>query len=94
MEQISDKDYKLEILLELLKNNSHIRALAKDIETNHMTVLRKIKELSEENAIDYKQEGKNKTYFLKKTIEARNYVMMAENYKLLQLLIKYPHLRL
>ncbi|MFH0836857.1 MAG: nucleotidyltransferase domain-containing protein [Candidatus Aenigmatarchaeota archaeon] len=93
MEHISYRDYKFEIVLELLKNQSHIRALAKDIGTNHMTILRKIKELSDDNVIDYKQEGKNKTYFLKKSIEARNYVMMAENYKLLQLLTKYPQLR-
>jgi len=90
---MEQKDYKLEIVNELLRANIHIRALAKKIDTNHMTILRKMKELFEENVVDYKEEGKNKVYFLKKTSEARVYVFMTEQYKLIQLLKKYPHLR-
>lgn len=91
MEQI---DYKLEIVNQLLNNEGHIRDIARRLNTNHMIIVRKIKELSNENVVDFKEEGKNKTYFLKKSIEAKNYVFMAENYKLNRLLKKYPNLRL
>lgn len=90
---MEQKDYKLEIVNELLNNENHIRGLAKKLNTNHMTIVRKAKELAKDNAVDYKQEGKNKTYFLKKTIEAKNYAFSAENYKLNKLLKKYPALR-
>jgi len=91
MEQI---DYKLEIVNQLLYNEGHIRDIARRLNTNHMIVVRKIKELSFENVVDFKEEGKNKTYFLKKSIEAKSYVNMSENYKLNKLLKKYPNLRL
>lgn len=90
---MEQKDYKLEIVNELLKNKGHIRGIAKSLNTNHMSISRKIKMLSKENVVDYEQEGKNKTYFLKKSAEARSYVFMAENYKLIKLLRKYPNLR-
>jgi len=93
MLHMEQKDYKLEIVNELLKNDNHIRGIAKILGTNHMIIARKIKELSRENAVDYRQEGKNKTFFLKKSAEARAYVFMAENYKLINLLKKYPDLR-
>ena len=64
----------MEIINELLKNNNHIRGMAKNINTNHMNIIRRIKELSKENVVDYKEFGKNKTYFLKKTIESKNYI--------------------
>jgi len=90
---MEQKDYKLEIVNELLNNENHIRGIAKKLNTNHMTIVRKTKELAKENVVDYKEEGKNKTYFLKKTVEAKNYVFSAENYKLNKLLKKYPALR-
>jgi len=93
MEHKDYKDYKLEIVNELLHNENHIRGIAKNLGTNHMNIVRKIKELAKENVVDYKENGKNKTYFLKNTIEAKNYVFSAENYKLNKLLKKYPILR-
>ena len=90
---MEQKDYKLEILNELINNENHIRGIAKKLNTNHMTIARKIKELFKENVVDYKENGKNKTYFLKKSTEARNYVFSTENYKLNKLLKKYPGLR-
>lgn len=87
------KDYKLEIINDLLGNKHHVRALAKKVHTNHTTVLRKLKELYSENVVDYVREGKNKVYFLKKTSEAKTYIFMTENYRQKKLLEKYPNLR-
>jgi predicted nucleotidyltransferase len=90
---MEQKDYKLEIIERLLQNKNHVRGLAKELKTNHMIVQRKIKNLEEENVVDYKEEGKNKSYFLKKNIEAKTYVFKTEGYKLLKLLEKNPGLR-
>ncbi|MEK6952532.1 MAG: nucleotidyltransferase domain-containing protein [Nanoarchaeota archaeon] len=87
------KDYKLEIVDELMRGSNHVRSIAKKLKINHMAIVRKIKELEKENVVDYKEEGKNKKYFLKNTIEARNCMIITENYKLTQLLKKYPVLR-
>ncbi len=90
---MEQKDYKLEIIKELLNNNEHIRGIAKKLNTNHMNIVRRIKELSKENVVDYAQEGKNKTYFLKKTIESKNYIFITEFYSLNKVLNKYSILR-
>jgi len=90
---MEQKDYKMEIINELLRDDNHIRSMAKNINTNHMNIIRRIKELSKENVVDYKEFGKNKTYFLKKTVESKNYIFSAENYKLNRILKKYPELR-
>jgi predicted nucleotidyltransferase len=90
---MEQKDHSMEIVNELLKGKNHVRAIAKKLNTNHMNIVRKIKKLAKENVVDYKEEGKNKTYFLKKTIEAKNYVFSAENYMLNKVLKKYPNLR-
>ena len=90
---MAQKNYKAEIINALLKNPSHIRRLAISLDTNHMMIHRKINGLFKENVVDYNQEGKNKVYFLKKSIEAKEYVFMAERYNLLQVLKKYPPLR-
>ena len=90
---MEQKSYKLEIIKELLNNENYIRGLAKKLNTSHMNISRKLRELYKENVVDYKELGKNKVYFLKKTIEAKNYVFSAENYKLNKILKKYPYLR-
>ena len=90
---MEQKDYKLEGVNALLSGQFHLRALAKKLDVNHMTVSRKIKELLGENVVDFREEGKNKIYFLKNTSEAKTYVFMAENYKLNRLLKKNPSLR-
>ena len=86
-------DYKLEIVNELLREENHIRNLAKMLKINHMTILRKIKELFKSNVVDYKEEGRNKIYFLKNTTEAKITINTAENYKLLKTIKEYPFLR-
>ena len=87
------KDYKLEIVKELLKRENHIRGLAKQLNVNHMTILRKINKLFDLNVVDYKKEGKNKVYFLKKTLESRQFIYLSEFYYLVLFLKKYPFLR-
>ena len=90
---MSQNYYKLKILESLLQKENHIRGLAKELKTNQTTIARKIKELYEENVVDYRQEGRNKVYFLKKSLEALQIVMVVEHYKLLEVLKKYPYLR-
>ena len=90
---MEQKSYKLEIIRILLRRDNHIREIAKKLNINHMMIVRKIKELSKENVVDFTQEGKNQTYFLKKTAEAQAYAFIAEQYSLLQTIIKYPELR-
>ncbi len=84
---------KLEILGELVRGDSHVRGLAKKLGINHMSVSRKLKELSGDNVADYRKEGKNNVYFLKRTPEAKAYILMYEQYKLVKLLERYPRLR-
>ena len=87
------KNITNEIILLLSGNNLHARALAKELNTNHVTIINKLESLVEGNVVDFKQKGKNKVYFLKKNIEATNYVIMAELYKLNKVLRIYPTLR-
>jgi len=83
----------MEIVDSLLKKENHIRGLAKELKTNQTTIARKIKELFEENVVDYKKEGRNKVYFLKRTLEAFQFVIISEHYKLIEILKKYYYLR-
>ena len=46
-----------------------------------------------ENIVDYKREGRNKVYFLKRTLESFKFVLITEHYKLIEILKKYPYLR-
>ncbi|HUV03134.1 MAG TPA: nucleotidyltransferase domain-containing protein [Desulfobacteria bacterium] len=90
---MEQKDYKLELVNALVKSPNHVRGFAKELEFSHTTVSRKMQELLEDNVVDYRQNGKNKVFFLKKTIEARHYVYAAEHYKLLRAVKDYPQLR-
>ena len=87
------KNITNEIILLLSGTNLHARALAKQLNTNHVTILNKLETLVEENVVDFKQKGRNKVYYLKKTVESRNYIIMAEIYKLNKMLKMYPRLR-
>ena len=93
MVQKGNKDVALEIVIHLLnKGERHLRAMAKGLEFPHATVLRKTNLLIKEGVIDYKTEGRNKVFFLRKTLKAKNYIYMAENYKTNKILEKYPKL--
>lgn len=88
-----EQNLSYDIIAALLSQGGHARALAKRLGTNHMTVARKLKELVNENVLDFRVAGKNKVYFLKKTLEARNYALMSELHGLNQTLKRYPRLR-
>lgn len=85
-------DLDLEIVLFLLRRESHVRCIAKQLEQSHSTVLRKLNDLREENVLDWRLEGKNKVFFLRKNLQAKTRVFSAEHYKLMKLLKKYPEL--
>lgn len=87
------KNITNEIILLLSGADMHTRALAKELNINHVTILNKLENLMEENVIDFKQKGRNKVYYLKKTVESRNYIIIAEIYKLNKMLRIYPKLR-
>lgn len=90
MAQIS---YNMEIVRILLKERIHPRAIAKKLNTNHMTITRTLNSLLKENVVDFVKQGKNKSFFLKNTIEAKSYIFMSEQYVLIKTLKKYPNLR-
>jgi len=90
---MSQKRYKMEIVETLVRSDKHIRGLAKELKTNQMMISRKINELQNENVVDYNQQGRNKVYFLKKTLEAQEYVLLMEHFKLIKIIQKYPILR-
>jgi predicted nucleotidyltransferase len=89
---VQNKNIELEIILTLIKEESHLREIARNIGESHSTVLRKINELLKENILDYKQKGKNKVFFIKNNLKSKNYVYSAEIYKLNKLLKKHPEL--
>lgn len=82
-----------EIVALLLQADLHPRGLAEKLQTNHMTIARKLRHLVDENIADYRTEGKNNVYFLKKSIESRNAAMIAEIYKQSRIVSIYPVLR-
>ncbi|MBW6461861.1 MAG: nucleotidyltransferase domain-containing protein [DPANN group archaeon] len=86
-------NYNNEIIGCLLIKPNHIRGLAKDLNTNQTTISRKIQDLYEQNIVDFRFEGKNKVFFLKKTLEACESVLIVERHKLIDILQLYPHLR-
>jgi len=89
---VQNRNIDLEIMLCLIKNRIHLREIARSIKESHSTVLRKIEKLIKENAIDYKKEGKNKIFFIKNNLRAKNYVYSAEIHKLNKLIEKHPNL--
>lgn len=83
---------ELEIILVLIKKRSYLREIARILNESHSTVMRKINGLVKEEVLDYNKEGKNKVFFIKDNLKAKNYVYSAEIYKLSKLLEKYPKL--
>ena len=88
-----EQNLTFEVIEVLLRQPLHAREVASRLKINHMTVLRRIRELVSDNVLDVRSEGRNKVYIIKKTVEARNTVLMAELYKLTKLVNNYPDLR-
>ncbi len=82
----------MEIILALIRERTHLREMARKLNESHSTLLRRINMLLKENVIDYTMEGKNKVFFIKGNLQARNYVYSAERYKLAKLIRSYPKL--
>ena len=82
-------NYPLEVLLLLLKKESHGRELSKELKTSLSRIQSILGCLRDYNVLDYKVEGKNHIYFIKKNLVAKAFVLNAENYKLAKLLRKY-----
>jgi len=82
-----------EIILILLKGENHIREIARRLKTNQTSVKRRLDKLYKQNIVDYRIEGKNYVYFIKKTLEARSFVIMSESYSLILFLENYPKLK-
>ena len=85
-------NYEFEVLLSLLKKEMHGRELAKELKTSLTRVQAVLNDLRQVNVLDYKTEGRNHVYFIKKNIVAKTYVLNAENYKLAKLLRRYAFL--
>ena len=85
-------NYKHETILSLLKREMYGRELAKELKTSLTRVQTILNDLREYNVLDYKNEGKNHVYFIKKNIVAKTFILNAENYKLAKLLRKYTFL--
>jgi len=81
-----------EIVLTLIAKDSHVRMLAVELKEPHSSVLRKLGEMKQKQIVDYRTEGKNKVYYLKKNIFVQKSVINAENYKLLKIADKHPFL--
>jgi predicted nucleotidyltransferase len=81
-----------EIILSLLNGGLHLRDIARRLGGSHSTIMRKLNVLVNENVLDYKFEGKNKVFFVKKNLQAKNYVFNAERYKLMKLVNEYPEI--
>ena len=90
---MSQNNYNIRLVGNLLKNENHVTDLARDLQTNQTTIARKVGALYKENIVDYKREGKNKVFYLKKTLEAKQYACIFELYKLVEVVNKYPRLR-
>lgn len=82
------------IIAQLIKQNVHIRGLAKLINTNQTTIARKVIELEKNNVVDFRIEGKNKVFFIKNSIEAKESIKILEHKKLLEILSKVSELRI
>lgn len=81
---------KMEIVLALLKGSAHVRRLSKLTSIPHATLSRALNEMVKENMLDFKQDGRNKVFVLKKGIEALAVARSAEDYKLMKFLLEYP----
>ena len=89
---MNQKRIEYEIVLNLIRSKTHGRALAKELKLPLTTMQRAINKLYETNVLDFEESGKNKIYHIKNHLSAREYVCMAEHYKIIKLIQHYPFL--
>ena len=85
-------NYGYEVLLLLLKKEMYGRELAKELKTSLTRVQAILTELRNINVLDYRIEGKNHIYFIKKNLVSKSFILNAENYKLAKILSKHREL--
>jgi len=85
-------NHNYELILLLLKKEMHGRELSKELHTSLTRVQNILNELRNCNVIDYRTEGRNHVFFIKKNLVSKAFVFSAENYKLAKLLRKYTFL--
>ncbi len=85
---------ELDIVNLLLHGGSHVRDISRKLGQSHSTVSRKLNILKKQSVVDSKEEGKNKMFFLRKNLIARNYIFQSEIHKLTKLLKKHPELEI
>mgnify|MGYP006293556813 CR=1 FL=1 len=78
----------------LLQEELHVRSIAKKLRAPHATISRKLQELKDEHVVDAKEEGKNKIYFLKTNLLAKNAILQAELQKLSNIMQEHPELEI
>ncbi|MFT4308926.1 MAG: nucleotidyltransferase domain-containing protein [Candidatus Woesearchaeota archaeon] len=74
----------LDIIELLVVKDLHLRAISRTLSYNPSTVLSKLNSLMEDNILDYRREGKNKIFFLKKNQWTKNYLVQMECHKALK----------
>ena len=87
-------EIEYEIILLLLREKTHLRNIAKELNLSPSTLMRKINILVELGVLNFKIEGKNKLFYIENNLIARSYVLNAENYKLRKFAEKYPKVAL
>jgi len=85
---------ELKIVVILIKNNMHIRGIAKTLRESHSTIFRKLEKLEKLNVVDSRVEGRNKVFFLKDTVLSRNYKIQSEINNLNEFIGKYPEFQI
>ena len=50
-----EQNLSFDVVLILMRDKTHVRELAKRLNTNHMTISRALKSLYEQNIVDYKE---------------------------------------
>jgi len=88
-----EQNLEYEIILHLMESDSHPRRIAKVLNVPHTTIIRRLKSLDDMNAVDFREEGRNKVYFLEGTLEARSLIISAEVYRSMRTIELYPRLR-
>jgi len=83
---MEQKDYKLEIVIELLKNESHAREIAKKLNINHMNI---IKKNSEAKALVFMAENYKLIKILEKYAILRNVIESIQKNKEIKMAILF-----